>query len=164
MELFGVRLPFGGGNDDYDLDGDEEFDDYYEEGPSGTALQPRKRREQSDGSSLIKKFAPVPKKNNNNSRSELMDICLIHPESMDDAKDLTDILLNGQPVLLNLEGIDRDIAQRIIDFACGSTYAVRGNLSNISNYIYVITPQNVGLTGDFPKAATGSLDVKSLRG
>ena len=160
MELFGMRLPFGG-NDDYDLDGDEEFDDVYEEGPGGTALQPRKRREPEVEEKRIKKFSPIIKKNN---KGEAMEICLIKPQSMDDAKDLTDTLLSGQTVLLNLEGIDRDMAQRIIDFACGSTYAVRGTLQNISNYIYVIAPQSVGVSGDFPQAVTGSLDLKTLRG
>ncbi|MBQ9438663.1 MAG: cell division protein SepF, partial [Lachnospiraceae bacterium] len=81
----------------------------------------------------------------------------------DDAKELTDTLLDGRTVILNLEGIDRDIAQRIIDFACGSTYAVRGNLQNISNYIFVITPESVGISGDFPQPGGPSPSVMLSR-
>ena len=41
---------------------------------------------------------------------------------------------------LNLEGMDLEIAQRIIDFTSGATYAISGNLQKISNYIFLVTP------------------------
>ncbi len=164
MELLGIRFPFGNRNDDYDLDGDYDDEEIYEEGPGGTALKPRRESYRQDSRDVeekpVRKFRP--RKNAN--KSEGMEICMIKPQTMDDARELTDSLLSGQTVLLNLEGIDRDTAQRIIDFACGSTYAVRGTLQNISNYIYVIAPQSVGFYGEFPQSTTGSFDFKSLRG
>lgn len=162
MELFGMRLPFSRNNDDYDLDSEEEYDEVYEEGPGGTALKPRRsyRQEAPEQEERpVRKFRPKK-----NSKPEGMEICLIKPQTMDDARELTDTLLSGQTVLLNLEGIDRDTAQRIIDFACGSTYAVRGTLQNISNYIYVIAPQSVGVSGDFPQSNTGAFDFRAIRG
>ena len=51
--------------------------------------------------------------------------------------------------LLTLPGIGETIAQRIIDFTSGSTFAIDGNLQKISNYIFIITPSTVEVSGDF---------------
>ena len=47
------------------------------------------------------------------------------------------------------EGLDVDIAQRIIDFTSGSCFAISGNLQKISHYIFIITPASVDISGDF---------------
>ena len=77
-----------------------------------------------------------------------MEVCIIKPTSVNDAREVTDTLLANSTVVLNLEGLDVDIAQRIIDFTSGSCYAVHGNVMKISHYIFVITPANVDVSGD----------------
>jgi len=69
---------------------------------------------------------------------------------------VTETLLQNRAVVLNLEGLDVDIAQRIIDFTSGSCYAINGNLQKISNYIFIITPQTVEISGDFQDIFGGS--------
>lgn len=78
-----------------------------------------------------------------------MEVCVIKPTSVDDAREITETLLENRTVVLNVEGLDVDIAQRIIDFASGSCFAISGNLQKISNYIFIITPPNVEVSGDF---------------
>lgn len=78
-----------------------------------------------------------------------MEVCVMKPTSIEDAREITDTLLSNRTVVLNLEGIDVDIAQRIIDFASGSCYAIQGNLQKISHYIFIITPSSVDVSGDF---------------
>ena len=68
-----------------------------------------------------------------------LEVVVIRPESMEDAKEITDTLLTGKAVVLNLEGIHVEIAQRIIDYSAGSTYAIRGNLQKITNYIFLVS-------------------------
>ena len=77
-----------------------------------------------------------------------MEVCIAKPTSVNDARDVTDLILAGNTVVLNLEGLDVDIAQRIIDFTSGSCYAVQGNVMKISHYIFVITPSTVDISGD----------------
>ena len=48
-----------------------------------------------------------------------MEVCVIKPKSMEDAREITETLLGGCTVVLNMEGLDLDIAQRIIDFSSG---------------------------------------------
>ena len=83
------------------------------------------------------------------SKTEHMEVVVKRPASMDDANEITDTLLSGRAVILNLEGIHVDVAQRIIDYSAGSVYAMRGNFQRITNYIFVVTPDSVELSGDF---------------
>ena len=69
----------------------------------------------------------------------------------------------GKAVVLNLEGIHVDIAQRIIDYSAGSCYAIRGNLQKITNYIFLVTPPNVDISGDIPEIVAGGIDLTSFK-
>lgn len=78
-----------------------------------------------------------------------MEVCVIKPTSVEDAREITETLLSNRTVVLNVEGLDIEIAQRIIDFTAGSSFAISGNLQKISNYIFIITPASVDISGDF---------------
>ncbi len=78
-----------------------------------------------------------------------MEVCVIKPTTVEDAREITETLLSNRTVVLNVEGLDVDIAQRIIDFTSGSCFAISGNLQKISNYIFIITPASVDISGDF---------------
>ena len=88
-----------------------------------------------------------------------MEVCVIKPTSIEDAREITETLLANRTVVLNLEGLDVDIAQRIIDFTSGSCFAISGNLQKISQYIFIITPASVDISGDFQEIFSGSVDV-----
>ena len=88
-----------------------------------------------------------------------MEVCVIKPTTVEDAREITETLLANRTVVLNLEGLDVDIAQRIIDFTSGSCFAISGNLQKISHYIFIITPASVDISGDFQDILSGSFDV-----
>ena len=88
-----------------------------------------------------------------------MEVCVIKPTTVEDAREITETLLANRTVVLNLEGLDVDIAQRIIDFTSGSCFAISGNLQKISHYIFIITPSSVDISGDFQEILSGSFDV-----
>ena len=88
-----------------------------------------------------------------------MEVCVIKPTTIEDAREITETLLANRTVVLNLEGLDVDIAQRIIDFTSGSCFAISGNLQKISHYIFIITPASVDISGDFQDILSGSFDV-----
>lgn len=90
-----------------------------------------------------------------------MEVCVIKPTSVEDAREITETLLNNRTVVLNVEGLDVEIAQRIIDFTSGSTFAISGNLQKISNYIFIITPASVDISGDF-LSLVDSFDTKGF--
>lgn len=92
-----------------------------------------------------------------------MEVSMIKPTSIEDAREICDYLLAGKAVVLNMEGIHTEIAQRIIDFTSGATYSMNGNLQKISNYIFIATPESVELSGDFQDLLNnGTLDVSGM--
>ncbi len=92
-----------------------------------------------------------------------MEVCVIKPSNVEEAREITDTLLSGRAVVLNLEGLHVDIAQRIIDFASGSCYSINGNLQKISSYIFIITPESVDISGDFQDFISGGFDVAGFK-
>lgn len=91
-----------------------------------------------------------------------MAVCVVRPKNMEDAREITETLLANCTVVLNMEGLDLDLAQRIIDFTSGSCYAISGNLQKISNYIFIITPAAVDVSGDFQDILNGAFDVPPM--
>ncbi len=92
-----------------------------------------------------------------------MEVSMIKPTSIEDARDICDFLLDGKAVVLNMEGIHTEVAQRIIDFTSGATYSMNGNLQKISSYIFIATPESVELSGDFQDLlGSGALDVSGM--
>ena len=149
-------------------DGDEydDYDDYddYEDEKSARTVNKRGLKAQTldDDDEPKKAPARTPRNGRNRVMSNGMEVCVIKPTSVEDAREITDTLLDNHTVLLNMEGLDVDMAQRIIDFTSGSTYAIDGNLQKISHYIFILTPKNVDVSGDFQEILSGAFDVPAL--
>ena len=93
----------------------------------------------------------------------MMEVSMVKPTSIEDAKEICDYMLAGKAVVLNMEGIHTEVAQRIIDFTSGATYSMNGNLQKISNYIFIATPESVELSGDFQDLRNnGTLDMGGM--
>jgi len=148
---------------------DDEFydeDDGYYDDPEPVAKKSSPARESDDSQqeSRVKSIArSIPSRQPRKTMGNGMEVCAIKPTVFEDSREITDTLLSNRTVVLNLEGLDVDIAQRIIDFTSGSCYAMRGNLQKISNYIFIITPASVDISGDFQALISGTLDVEISR-
>lgn len=78
-----------------------------------------------------------------------LEVCIMKPTSFDDSQDICDVLLNGRAAVVNLEGFDPTEAQRIMDFVSGAVYAIHGKLHQISKYIFIFSPDNIDISGDY---------------
>ncbi|HBA63018.1 MAG TPA: cell division protein SepF [Lachnospiraceae bacterium] len=167
------------GDDDYDdnddfFDDDDDLDDYDDKPRKGGMFKKDKDLDDEDD------FDDVPTDRNKPVRSAgnkvtpmrqpvrrasapSMEVCVIKPNSVENARDITETLLEGRTVILNLEGLDLEIAQRIIDFTSGAAFAIDGNLQKISNYIFLVTPTNVEISGDLQDLLNSSFDVPSIK-
>lgn len=150
--------------DDEDEYDDEYYDDEYDDKASSRTVNKRAVKAQTldDDDDKGKAPARTPRNGRNRMMSNGMEVCVIKPTSVEDAREITDTLLDNHTVLLNMEGLDVDMAQRIIDFTSGSTYAIGGNLQKISHYIFILTPKNVDVSGDFQEILSGAFDVPAL--
>ncbi len=124
-------------------------DDDFESAPTPTPTPSRTRTTRSTSSvrnsgRSTRSSKVVPMRSNSD-----MEVCVIKPTAYEETKDIIDTLLDGKSVVLNLEGMRLELAQRIVDSVSGGCYAIRGNLQKISGYIYLVTPSSVDITGDF---------------
>ncbi len=151
-------------------DGEDDFydeDDYYdddvtEEAPPKKIIPIKETHEEDERRSRIAAKMVPSKSNRKSLGSNGMEVCIIKPHSVDEAREITETLLANRTVVLNLEGLDVDIAQRIIDYTSGSCYAIDGNLQKISHYIFIVTPNSVDISGDFQEMFTGAFDVPPI--
>lgn len=137
-------------------------DDFYDDDPEPVKKpSPAKDDMALDDDKTIKKSVPkvTPMRQMKKMSGSGMEVCVIKPTTVEDAREITETLLANRTVVLNLEGLDVDIAQRIIDFTSGSCFAISGNLQKISHYIFIITPASVDISGDFQEILSGSFDV-----
>lgn len=145
---------------------DDEYDDYdeeeeVEEAPKKKAVT--KAEPEEEERPRVKSTPKVtPMRQTRRTGTDGMEVCVIKPTTVEDAREITETLLANRTVVLNLEGLDVDIAQRIIDFTSGSCFAIGGNLQKISHYIFIITPASVDISGDFQEILSGSIDVSGI--
>lgn len=149
--------------DDDDYYDDDEFyddDDYEEEAPKSNFFRKKSSEEYEDdyeeddyeSKKPQKKSSKITNINNRKPSYDGMDVRIIKPSNFDlDTHEIADNLLEQRTVILNLEGIDVGLAQRIIDFSFGSCYALHGNFRAITKSILLITPSNVNITGVLDK-------------
>ncbi len=168
MDKFLNYMKLNGEDDEYYdedyLDDEEEVTPASAPRKSGAAKNKDAEEEYAEHSSRkaapVNKITPISKPTARRSNVGAgMEVCVIKPTSVEEAREITETLLANRTVVLNLEGLDVDIAQRIIDFTSGSCYAINGNLQKISHYIFIITPASVDISGDFQDIFGGSFEM-----
>lgn len=68
---------------------------------------------------------------------------VVGPSSFNDAQEVADKFKINVPVILNLQGVERDLARRIIDFASGLCYGLGGQMERVATQVYLLTPSDV---------------------
>lgn len=158
--------------DDYEDEYDEEYDDYddYESEESGGKVRDfisfknfsRNKRPAQEGpsySSFRGQAAATRGYGGNVVRINTnvnMQVVVAQPTSLEDASAACEDLKDRKIVLVNLEGLGRDEAQRITDFFSGACYALEGSIQPVSNRIFIIGPEYVNITGQFKEELAAS--------
>ncbi|MEX2658183.1 MAG: cell division protein SepF [Acidimicrobiales bacterium] len=72
----------------------------------------------------------------------------VSPVSFNDAQEVADKFMANTPVILNLEGVDRELSRRLVDFASGLCYGMRGQMEKVTTSVYLLTPTNVEVSAE----------------
>lgn len=73
---------------------------------------------------------------------------VVAPARFADAQEIGDRFKNGQPVIVNLQANDRELARRMIDFCSGVTYALSGSMDKVADQVFLLTPSNVEVSAE----------------
>ncbi len=145
-------------DDEYADDGYYDDDEYLEEEPAPVAAGVRGRPSAQAVAHVPEPMGPVtvvrpiprdaPSDVQTGSRPSVVrtlaaKVHVMEPEGFNDAQDVGDRLKSGQPVILNLQGVDRDLQRRLIDFSSGLCYALGGTMEKAAEQVFLLTPSDV---------------------
>lgn len=127
------------------------------------------RNAETNEENVVSRRAPRAERNTGNKVVPMrtvskggMEVCIVKPSTFEDAQDVCNIILSGRAAVVNLEGFDADEAQRIMDFISGCIFAVNGKLHRISKFIFIFSPENVDISGDYMDLISENSNNSSL--
>lgn len=111
--------------------------------PSGSTIRTLPR--EADGSASVQ---PRPAVVRPLSPVQSAKVHVIAPGLFNDAQEIGDKLKTSQPVIVNLQGVERDLARRIIDFSSGLAYGLGGQMEKVADQVFLLTPSNVEVSAE----------------
>lgn len=84
-----------------------------------------------------------------------IELKVVKPERYSNVQQIADHLLNHRTVVLNLESTNKETAKRLLDFLSGVAYSINGQLKRVASNTFVITPENVDVSGEQMRTASG---------
>ena len=126
--------------DKYDSYG--EYEDYEESGLAEGADEADQRAGRDDyGSYQVPEWRPE-------QSADLARITTLHPRTYNEARTIGEHFREGTPVIMNLtEMVDSD-AKRLVDFAAGLIFGLRGSIERVTNKVFLLSPANVEVTAE----------------
>ncbi|XVU27402.1 cell division protein SepF [Actinoplanes sp. CA-054009] len=83
-------------------------------------------------------------------------ITTLHPTTYREARTIGEHFRDGVPVIINLTEMDEGDARRLVDFAAGLAFGLRGTIERVTNRVFLLSPANVQVTAeDKAKIAEG---------
>ena len=132
-------------------EGDEEFDEEVDE-ESASEPKERSRKAAREEYSYDDQAAPFSSGRSDNvvniNATTQLQVVVVTPTKFDQASGIADHLKDRRTVVLNLEGANKDISRRMVDFLSGVAYALEGKIKKVAVSTYIITPYNVDIIGD----------------
>ncbi len=80
--------------------------------------------------------------------AELSRITTLHPRTYNEARTIGENFREGVPVIMNLSEMDDADAKRLVDFAAGLVFAVRGTIERVTNKVFLLSPANVSVAAE----------------
>ena len=123
----------------------DEYDDYDEPADAAEPAAPVPSPSRADyaGYPTDHRIETVPPQ-----QVELARITTLHPRTYNEARNIGEHFRDGTPVIMNLtEMVDSD-ARRLVDFAAGLIFGLRGSIDKVTNKVFLLSPANVEVTAE----------------
>src|SRR5882757_8859326 len=125
-----------------DADGDyAELDNAYDE-PTRRPAEPAARAAVSNISER-RRPAPAAQQVAPRASAPLSRITTLHPRTYNEARVIGENFRDGVPVIMNLSEMSDVDAKRLVDFAAGLVFSVRGSIERVTSKVFLLSPPNV---------------------
>jgi cell division inhibitor SepF len=125
--------------------GYDEYDDYDEQEHASSGHESRAA------------VTPMPQRahlSRVSSAGELSRITTIHPRTYNEAKTIGEHFRDGVPVIMNLSDMNDADAKRLVDFAAGLVFGLRGSIERVTSKVFLLSPEHVEVSSEDSETVT----------
>lgn len=141
---------------DYEVDGElteEVFTDENHEPSQITSLPERRATTQVQPQAVTVNNRPAATQaagtaSNEPRTADLTRIITVHPRTYNEARTIGEHYRDNVPVIMNLSDMEDADAKRLIDFAAGLIFGLRGTIERVTSKVFLLSPQNVTVTAE----------------
>ena len=131
------------GYDQYEHDGEPgDTEDRHGRSPAPAGARTLAPARDGDRSSVATMARP------STAQRPLDRITTIHPRTYNEAKQIGESFRDSTPVIMNLSDMDDSDAKRLVDFAAGLVFGLRGTIERVTNKVFLLSPANVTVTAE----------------
>lgn len=87
--------------------------------------------------------------------ADLSRIVTVHPRTYNEARTIGEHFRDGVPVIMNLSEMEDQDAKRLVDFAAGLIFGLRGTIERVTSKVFLLSPQNVNVTAEDKERIAG---------
>jgi cell division inhibitor SepF len=84
----------------------------------------------------------------NEEQERRYQITTLHPTTYNEARTIGEHFRDGVPVIINLTELEEADAKRLVDFAAGLAFGLRGTMERVTNRVFLLSPANVQVTAE----------------
>jgi cell division inhibitor SepF len=130
-------------DDQYQDDYGDEYDEY-----GADLVQEDDRHDGHAGAGAVNGRAAERRVPGQVHTTDLARITTVHPRTYNEARTIGEYFREGTPVIMNLtEMVDSD-AKRLVDFAAGLIFGLRGSIERVTNKVFLLSPANVEVAAE----------------
>lgn len=124
---------------------EEEFDEEEEEQELASAIDewPADIKRPVDRRAPV---VPITSAASAGPRQASFKVLVVEPRSFEEVQTIVDQMRARRPVILNLESLDKDLAQKILNFLNGAIYALGGETQRVAQGIFFFAPQGTDIS------------------
>ncbi|WP_018142705.1 cell division protein SepF [Alloscardovia criceti] len=152
LSFFGLAEPQEFEDDELETAPSEEPNDVEYDREEPVNVQPSRLSVSSRGSAASGSNTNFPK-------SVMNRITTIHPRNYNEVESVGRALREGTPVVLNLTGVSDKDAQRIVDFATGVVFGVRGSVERVTPSVLLLSPAAVSIRPEQPNQSSSTVGI-----
>ncbi len=135
----------------YDEYGEPYETDGYDADAGGPDSRPGSHR--TSGANALREerhasVATMPARNTLHGARAFDRITTIHPRTYNEAKQIGESFRDSTPVIMNLSDMDDSDAKRLVDFAAGLVFGLRGTIERVTNKVFLLSPADVTVTAE----------------
>lgn len=99
--------------------------------------------------------APAPVVASAPRSTDISRIITVHPRTYNEARTIGEHFRDGVPVIMNLGDMEDSDAKRLVDFAAGLIFGLRGSIERVTSKVFLLSPHNINVTAEDKERIAG---------